>query len=152
MLSYQKERFVDIITELPEIFYKHWDEIALDKDTIPLNPAWDEYTRLEAIGVLHVTTARDEGRLAGYIFSLVHPHLHYKQSLTAYTDLMYLRREYTRGFGVFRYASLIRHSEKMLRDLGVQKRYLMTKVYHDLTPLFARLGYRFIEKISAKLL
>jgi hypothetical protein len=152
MLSYQKELFIDLMPELPEIFYKHWQDIALDKDKIPLNPAWNEYMRVEANGMLHICTARDEGRLIGYVFTLVHPHLHYKQSLTAYTDLMYLRREYTKGFGIFRYAGLIRHSEKMLRDLGVQKRYLMTKVYHDLTPLFERLGYRFIEKISAKLL
>jgi hypothetical protein len=152
MIQYQQERFVDLMPELPEIFYKHWNDIALDKDVIPLDPAWDEYMRLEALGMLHIVTARDAGRLVGYVFSLVQPHLHYKKSLTAWTDLMYLRREYTKGFGIFRYAGLIRHSEKMLRDLGVQKRYLMTKVYHDLTPLFARLGYRFIEKISAKLL
>lgn len=152
MLQYQQERFVDLMPELPEIFYKHWNDIALDKDVIRLDPAWDEYMRLEALGILKITTARHDGRLVGYVFSLVHPHLHYKKSLTAYTDLMYLRREYTKGFGVFRYAGLILHSEKILRDLGVQKRYLMTKVYHDMTPLFARLGYRFIEKISAKLL
>lgn len=152
MLTFQKERFVDLMPELPEIFYKHWVDIALDRDKIPLDPAWEEYMRLEAIGILQIVTARDGAKLAGYVFSLVHPHLHYKKSLTAYTDLMYLRREYTKGFGIFRYAGLIRHSEKMLRDMGVQKRYLMTKVYHDLTPLFARLGYKFIEKISAKLL
>jgi len=152
-LTYQRERFVDLMPELPEIFYKHWQDIALNKDAIPLDPAWKEYMRLETIGVLHVTTARDGEKLAGYIFSLVTPHLHYAKSLTAYTDLMYLRREYTRGFAwIPRYRNLIRASENMLRDMGVQKRYLMTKVYHDMTPLFERLGYKFIEKISAKLL
>lgn len=151
-LTFQQERFVDLMPELPEIFYRHWQDIALDKDKIPLDPAWDEYLRLEQIGTLHIVTAREGGKLAGYIFSFVHPHIHYKKSLTAWTDLMYLRREYTRGFGVFRYCRLILQSEKMLRDMGVQKRYLMTKVYHDMTPLFQRLGYKFIEKVSAKLL
>lgn len=152
MLVFQQERLSQIISELPEIFYRHWQDIGRHKEAIPLDPAYDEYGRLESCGFLHIVTARDEGKLAGYLFSVVHPHLHYRKSLTAYTDLMYLRREYTRGFGIFRYAALILQSEKMLRDMGVQKRYLMTKVYHDLTPLFQRLGYRFIEKISAKLL
>jgi hypothetical protein len=152
-ILYSKERFVDLAPELPEIFYKHWQEIALNKDTIPLDPAWSEYMRLEALGVLHIVTARDGGRLVGYIFSLVTPHLHYKKSLTAYTDLMYFRREYTRGMATFsRYRDLLLFSEKMLRDMGVQKRYLMTKVYHDLTPLFERLGYKLIEKICVKML
>ena len=153
MIQYQQERFVDLMPELPEIFYKHWQEIALNKDDIPLEPAWEEYMRLEALNVLHIVTARDKGRLVGYVFSLVTPHLHYKRSLTAYTDLMYLRHEYTRGMATAaRYRDLLLFSEKMLRDMGVQKRYLMTKVYHDLTPLFERLGYKLIEKICAKLL
>lgn len=152
VLTYRRERFVDIMPELSEIFYKHWREIALDQNAIPLSPAWDEYMRLEAVGGLHIVVARDGSKMAGYLFSLVHPHLHYRKSLTAYTDLMYLRREYTKGFGIFHYAALIGRAEEMLRDMGVQKMYLMTKVYHDMTPLFERLGYKLIEKICTKLL
>jgi len=153
MLSYQKERFVDLLPELPEIFFRHWQEVALHKDQIRLRPNYDEYRRLEELGILHIITARERDKLAGYIFHMVHPHLHYVGSLTAFTDLLYLRKEYTRGMtAASRYRDLIRASEKMLRDLGVQRVYLMTKTHLDLTALFENMGFKLIEKNFSKLL
>ena len=153
MLTYQKEKFVDLLPELPEIFYKHWQEVALNKQQIALRPNYEEYRRLEQLGILHIMAARDGTKLAGYVFHMVHPHLHYVDSLTAFTDLLYLRKECTRGMtAASRYRNLIRASEKMLRDLGVQRVYLMTKTHLDLTALFENLGFKLIEKNFSKLL
>lgn len=153
MLAYKKERFVDLLPELPEIFYQHWLAIALNKETIPLSPAWDEYRRLEQAGFLHIMAARDGEKLVGYFFAIVHPHLHYSSVLTANSDMFYIRKEYTRGLaGAVRLRALVRASEKMFNVLGVKKVYIAIKLSKDLSKLFEREGYTIIEFVVHKLL
>lgn len=152
-LTYQKERFADIMVELAPLFVWHWDEIASDKDVIPLDPAWDQYLILDDIDQLHIITARDGAELVGYFFAVVHPHLHYKTSLTAWSDIFYLLPRYKQGLAAgVRLRRLIREAEKMLRDLKVQKVYIVTKKQHDLSRLLDREGYRFVELVHTKLL
>jgi hypothetical protein len=158
MITYQKESFRPLIDELHGIIEIHWEEVALDREAIPLNPWWDKYLRLELEGILHVLTVRDSGRLVGYYFGLVCPHLHYAQSITGHTDIFYLDPEYRTGYTGIK---LFIEAEKMLRRLNVQKMYIANKVHStvhgrkqtlDMEPMFTRLGFRFIEKHYAKLL
>lgn len=152
-LTYQKERFVDIMIELPPLFQKHWEEIAANKDVIKLDPAWDEYCELDRINRLHIITIRDGTKLVGYFFGLVKGHLHYKTSLTAWSDIFYLLPEYKKGLAAgVRLRRLIREAEKMFRVLKVQKVYMVTKKAHDLSRLLEREGYKFIELVHTKLL
>lgn len=153
MLKFQKETFVSLLPELPDVFQQHWEDIALDKNAIKLNPHYDEYLKIEQIGKLHCMVARDGEKLAGYFFAIVFPHLHYAHSLTAFSDIYYLKREYRRDFGIVaRLRGLIRSTEQMLRDLHVQKVYITSKNYLDLTAVLAKEGYRFIETVHTKLL
>lgn len=153
MLTFQKETYVSLLPELPAVHQQHWEDIALDKNAIKLNPRYDEYLAYDSIGKLHCMVARDGGKLAGYFFMLVFPHLHYGQSLTAFADIYYLKREYRRDFAVVaRLRGLIRATEQMCRDLHVQKVYITSKNYLDLTAVLAKEGYRFIETVHSKLL
>lgn len=158
MITYQKESFSALRYELNPIIGVHWEEVALDRETIPLNPWWDRYMQLETQGNLHVLVVRDNGRLIGYYFGLVAPHLHYAQSITAHTDIFYLDPEYRSGYTGIK---LFIEAEKMLRRLNVQKMYIANKVHGtihgrkqtlDMQPVFTRLGFKFIEKHYAKLL
>ena len=149
MLSFQKERFSDILEELPEIFYRHWEEVALDRTVITLDPDWERYAQLDKMNQLHMMTVRDDGVLIGYFLAFVWPHIHYKSSMTAWSDIFYLMPEYRFGWTGYK---LFKHAEKMLKVLGVQKSYVMTKRHIPLNMLMKRLGYRLIEKVYTRLL
>lgn len=131
------------------MFLQHWKEIALDQSVIKLDPDWQRYCLMEVQNQLHIMTVREGTKLIGYYFAIVLPHLHYKSSYTAYSDIFYILPEYRRGLAGYK---LFRETEKMLKDLGVQKSYVMTKTHLPITMLMKRLKYRFIERIYTKLL
>ncbi len=153
-LTFQKESFTAIMPELPEIFCRHWEEIALDKTAIKLDPDWERYMAFDASGVLHMLTVREDKKLVGYYLALVMPHLHYKSSLTAFSDIFYILPEHRRSGRGLKNAGykMFEEVEKMLREAGVQKSYVMTKVHLPITMLMKRLKYRFIERTYTKLL
>ena len=152
MITFQKELFKDIMHELPPLFAMHYDEVALDKHAIQLNPAWSQYLAMDSNGVLNIVTVRNGLELIGYYFAIVWPHLHYAQSLTAHSDMFWVKPDYRKELNGFIYVELFRHVEKMLKGMGVQKHYVMTKVHKDASILMKRLGYKFIEKIFTRLL
>ena len=153
-ITIQKESFTEIMDELPPIFEEHWLEVAMDHKFIELDPDWQRYMQMEAQGMLHMMTVRDEGILVGYFVNIVLTHLHYRKSLTAFSDILYLLPDYrTSGKGLSSTGyRLLRATEKMLKGLGVQKSYLMTKNYIPLNMLTKRLKYRLSEKVYTKLL
>ena len=51
----------------------HWEEVANNKDTIPLDIDWERYRALDDDGSLHVLTARDDGELVGYVMHVIAP-------------------------------------------------------------------------------
>jgi hypothetical protein len=99
-LTFQWERFSRIHRELPSLFKKHWREVAVDQDTIPLDPDWDYYLEADARQLLHILTARSArtGKLAGYIFNIVGSHNHYKSTRFATTDMFYLHPYFRKGW------------------------------------------------------
>lgn len=146
-ITYQREWFIKIMPELPALFLKHYDEIALDKNKMELDPAWIQYVNLESAGVLHVLTMRVDGVLAGYYFNLVYPHLHYSKILCSFGDMFFIDKKYRTPW---RYVKLFVENEKFLRSIGTKKVFVMTKVHRDFRPVMKRLKYRFIERIFSK--
>jgi GNAT superfamily N-acetyltransferase len=125
----------------------HFEEIAANKDVIKLNPDMDSYEEAEERHNLHIVTCRKEGILIGYHLSFIRPHLHYKDSLTAYTDLFFIHPEYRRGrVGL----NLFKYAENTLWQRGVQRIYMPTKLKLDVGVLFERLGYSAIERVYTK--
>lgn len=154
MITFQKESFIKLMPELPAIFYAHWKEVALDQDIIPLDPDWDQYAFLEMNKMLHTMTVRDDGILIGYYNVIVRNHLHYKTTLHAWSDLVYLLPEYRNsGAGLLSTGyKLIRRTNTMLKKLGVKKSYLMTKSYIPLNMLTEFMNYRDTERIYTLIL
>ena len=149
MITFQKESWLKLTPELPAIFHEHWLEIGLHHKQIPLEPDWERYAKMDLEGVSHMMTVRDDGILVGYYHAIVMPHLHYKSSLTAWSDLIYLHPLYRRGLTGYK---LLRQAEKMLKGLGVQRSYVMTKAHLPINILMKRLKYRLVERTFTKLL
>jgi len=158
-LSQQVEPFTAIARDLPPLFERHWQELGTHKDQIPLDPDWDRYFLLAQTGTLRVRTARVDGVLAGYIFNLVGPGLHYRSTLHAEIEMFWLDPVY-RGMGVvgmnhWFVSDWFRDNDEDLRALGVKRISVAVKNgYRDgrVAVVFKRLGYLPIETVMSKVL
>lgn len=151
-LTMQVEPWSPTWQELEPYWKTHWAEVAMDQDTIPLDLDLEAYATLEQQGKLHLVTLRDFGLVVGYFLGICGSHLHYRTTLHCHTDVYYLSLPYRRGFTASRF---FRFVEETLRERGVKKWMLGTKVYTprlDMTKLFERLGHRKTEQLLTKLL
>lgn len=149
MTTFQRERAHDVYCEMEPLLRKHWEEIAHYAD-IKLNPDTAFYTAMEDAGALRVFTARDDFRkLVGYAVYFVKRNPHYRDSLQAVQDILFLEpanRGTTVGY------RLIKFADDGLRDEGVQVVYQHVKAKPELDfgPLLEKQGYVMVDKIFAK--
>jgi GNAT superfamily N-acetyltransferase len=133
---------------LAEIIAKHWDEVGVHKDDVPLAIDWERYHKLEKDGILRLMAARRAEKLVGYASFLVLPHLHYSTTLHAMNDAIYVDPS-VRGIGI----KLIRAAEKLLAELARPRpvRILYHAKLHveeergTLARVFEALGYKAFE-------
>ena len=147
MIRYQQEFLADCWDDAQELIQLHWEEIALNKDFIALNPDIAAYENAEMEGVLRIFTARDDGRLVGYFAVLVTHSLHYMDHTFAHNDVIFIRQDYRKGWTA---SNLIRFSEQCLTQDGVSVLFINTKVHKPFDILLRRLGYRHIENLYSK--
>ena len=145
--TFQVERWSDLQAEMLPLLSKHWEEIAINRDKIPLDIDMDRYAALEEAGALHIVTAREDGELIGYHVAIVSPHLHYKSTLHGITDVYFIRPEHRKGFTGIR---LFKRVEEEMRKLGVRKLFTGTKLHLDMGKVFERLGYSPTERLYTK--
>lgn len=135
------------------MMHEHWEEVAHDKAEVPLDPDWDQYLALEAQGQFRVRTYRVDGALAGYLWCFVKPHLHYKSTLHAFTDIYYVDPLW-RGYGGY---LMFKKWLREMQALGVRKVYIADKLHMrggkaSIPGLFSRLGFREVEVVHTILL
>jgi GNAT superfamily N-acetyltransferase len=148
MLSYQVEALGDIFEEVRPLLDLHWEDVALDQETIKLNPNWTIYAKMADNGTLHITTARDEtGELVGYAAYLLSENNHYQQMVQADGDIFWLHPKQRKGMAGVR---LLRKAEEFLIECGVKKIINKVKLHKDVGIIFERLGYTAIERVYAK--
>lgn len=149
MITYQREEWKSCLSEMERLWPLHWQEVAADKDVIPLEPNYQMYDMIDQTGQLHVVTARCDGNLIGYHVSIVRPHLHYKSSLSSFTDMYFVHPDHRKGMvGV----KLFKEAEKSLKQRGVQKMFTGTKLSLDMGRIFERLGWRETERLYTKVI
>lgn len=149
MITFQEEKLKDFLEELKPLLYDHWSEIAQDKEQVPLDPDYQKYFELEKQGILHTVTVRDGDTLIGYCLSFIVPHIHYKSTIMAMNDILYVKPSYRKGSIGIR---LIKIVEEKLKERGVFKTIYHIKTNHDVGKLFEKLGYTFFEKMYGKVL
>jgi len=150
VITYQVERFADTYEEALPLLCAHWEEVGVNKEAVPFDPDVKGYLELEQLGMFHVVTARERGRLVGYHASLVKTHLHYNSTLVAFTDIYYLdpvQRAKPRAA-----LRLFQATEKTLRQRGVRLIISTTKIHLDKSKLFSYLGYQETDRVFMKVL
>ena len=148
-ITYQQEFLVTTEKDARPLLEKHWQEIAVNKEHIKLNPDWEAYADLEASGNLKIFTARDGSALVGYFFVFVRNHIHYKDHLFAHNDILFLSEPYRKGFTGIK---LIKFAEECLKADGVSVLTINTKTHKPFDGVLQRLGFNHVENIYSKLL
>ena len=146
-IIFKVETYHEVIEEMKPLFDQHWEEIAIHQDKIKLNPDYSRYEELDSTGMLHIVTARDEGKLVGYFISFLEYHLHYKDHIFASNDICFLLPEYRHaeaGIGLFQYA------ERNLKDIGVSVIMIHMKTHAPFDTLCEVLEYENVERTYSK--
>lgn len=143
--------------EVWPLWAEHHAEIARDGDLVPLAPDWEKYSAHAAAGALHIVTARQDGRLVGYLFALVSTHLHYATTQFAFFDLYWLHPDHRLAGDADSLetldsvgAQLFIEAEETLRRRGVEKMIGTTKVWQDNSRLFKLLDWEETERVFAR--
>lgn len=149
MITYQVEKFEDCFDEAADLVNAHYQEIATNKEMIPLDPNRERYQKLQDAGELHIVTVRADGKIIGYHATLVQTHLHYKSTLMGFTDLYYLDPDYRKsnvGRKMFAFV------EDTLYKRGVAKLFTGTKCHQDHSKMFEYMGWTHTENLFTKVL
>ena len=149
MLKYQQEFLSQVELDIQYLIELHWSEIALNQDKIKLNPDWSAYEELEKLNKLKIFTARDGDRLVGYFVVICGTNIHYKDHLFANNDIIYLHKDYRKGFAGIR---MINFAEKCLQKDGVSVLTINTKAHQPFDKVLERLKFNMIERVYSKYL
>jgi L-amino acid N-acyltransferase YncA len=147
--QYAVERWRDLKAEMLPLLQRHWREIALNHEAVPLDIDHERYDALDEGGALHIVTVRRAGVLIGYHVAIVSTHLHYKSTLHGITDVYYIAPEARHGVTGMR---LFQWVEREMKALGVRKLFTATKLHLDQGALFEHLGYQPVERLYAKII
>lgn len=149
MTEYKVEPWGSFKDEAAELFVRHWKEIALNHQAVPLDIDYEKYQELADAGRLHVLTVRKDGVLIGYHVAIIGSHLHYKSTSHGFTDVYWIDPAHRAGRTGLR---LFEAVEREMKALGVKKLFTATKLHLDQGALFEHLGYKPVERLYAKLI
>lgn len=147
MITYQEEALFDVWDEMSAHWPAHYAEVGLNTDKVKLEPDVETYRVLDSVGQIHVVTVRCDGALVGYHVAFVHPHLHYRSSLSAYSDVYYIDPAHRGGVVGFK---LFIETEKFLKRRGVKRWYTGTKMKKDMARIFERRRFKEVERQFCK--
>ena len=148
MIIYEDVDGFKFVDEFEKLFPEHYEELCVTKE-FPYEPDYPAYKRMAEAGMLRCITCRNDEQLIGYIIFIVTPHLHYKSCMTAIEDLYFVTKEFRKGrVGL----KLFQYAEQVLKDRGVKRIVMHTKVHLDNTRLFEYLGYKWTDKVFSKIL
>jgi len=144
VVQFAAERLThDLWAEAWPLLKQHWHEIAHFKD-IPLEPDLAKYDAAHANGAVRVFTARADGTLVGYALFFVGPNPHYRSSVQAVEDVLYVDPAH-RGFMPIRFVRFI------VRALSTESEvvYMHLKAAKDWGKILHRMGFEHVDQIYA---
>jgi len=143
MLTAQLESFAERLDELKPLLPLHYNELALNKEHVPLDPQYDIYIARERAGELMFVTLRKAGALVGYFIGFVAPGLHYKTCLTLIMDILYVHPDERKAGGGTVLFDFVKNEAKRR---GVQRWFVGTKVHADIGPFLEKQGFDLCER------
>jgi GNAT superfamily N-acetyltransferase len=141
------ETLLEVKEDIIPLLSEHWEEVAVHKEKIKVNPCWETYKTLEDSGKLGIFTAREEGLLVGYFVVIASVNPHYKDHVFGVNDVIYLKPEY-RGTRVG--SDLITYAEDYMSSNGVSVFVINTKTHVPFDGVLKRLGFDHIENVYSK--
>ena len=145
-VNFSIERWAEFEEEFKSLSVEHWREVALHQKEVPLDLDFDVYKRGDESGKLVFVAARKNGVLVGYsIWAVVCP-LHFKSTLYAQNDVIYMLPKYRGNYGL----SLIKHSEIFMVSLGVKKILWGVMRNRDWSKILERMGYEQEDILMSK--
>ena len=148
-MFYSEEKS-DAIINRHDFLEMHYEELALHKDAIPLKPDFERYYSLESKKQLKVFTLRtDEKVLIGYAVFIIGPMLHYKSTICAVNDLLYIKKEYRQGVTGIKF---IKYCESKIKEHGAHKITWHIKESNNFFPILKRMGYIIEDIIVGRIL
>jgi hypothetical protein len=124
----------------------HWAEVSHFHD-IPLEPDESLYAATQAAGFLRFYSARDtEGSLQGYALFFVRANPHYRSSVQASNDVVFLSKS-MRGMAGWKF---LKWCDATLAAEGVDAIYWHIKALHDFGLILERMGYALVDQIYAR--
>lgn len=147
MITCHVESLSDRIGELQALLPLHWEELALNKEHVPLDPQYEIYIERERKGELLFVTLRELGEIVGYFIGFIAPGLHYKTCRTCTMDIFFVRKDKRSGSAGVR---LFRFVEQELRRRKVDRWFMGSKVHADASALFERIGATKVEVYYSK--
>lgn len=149
MITSQIESFTEQLPELKQLLPLHYQELALNQDTIPLDPQYDIYESRESLGELLYVTLRENGGLIGYYIGFVSPGLHYRTCLTCITDIFYIHKDHRgKKSGLLLFQTV----ENELKRRGVNRWFTGSKCHLDASGFFELLGFERVEIYYSKMI
>lgn len=94
MIEYDRETYDNVITELKPMLEEHQVEVGAYPEILELDPNWEFYEDAVAQSKIVIFTVRDDNILIGYNIFRIAPHMHYRNSIWACMDVLYLEPEY----------------------------------------------------------
>lgn len=147
MITVHQETIRENLAELQYLLPLHYEELALNKDKVPLSPQYDIYLARENMGEVIFTVLRDAGELVGYFIGFIAPGLHYSTCLTCTMDIFYVREDKRKqGAGIL----LFKEVENELKYRGVQRWFMGSKMHKDSSYLFEKMGAEPVEIYYSK--
>lgn len=147
MITAQVETWHPFIEEIQPLLPLHYEELALNKDKVPLDPDYSIYDIIDEQGGLLVVSLRKEGAIVGYFIGILKPHLHYKTCLTLTMDIFWTHPDIRGGLAGVR---LFRAVEAEAKRRGAQRLYYGSKLHKDCSKLFEFLKMKPVEKYYSK--
>jgi GNAT superfamily N-acetyltransferase len=138
VITFHVESLTEHLEEMKPLFPAHFEEMALNKDKVPLDPQYPIYLQRDATGEVLFVAGRELGQLIGYFVGFVAPGLHYQTCLTLTLDIFWIHPDQRHQGAGFR---LFKAVEAEAKRRGVQRMFVGSKLHKDASWLFERLGY-----------
>ena len=149
MITAGVESWKAFLPELRGIIEQHYEELALNRDRIPLVPRWDKYEDHDRAGSLVLVVVRKGEEAAGYFIGFTALHMHYGETLHLLCDIFYIKPEFRRGGAG---TQLFQATEAEAARRGVVKMVVSAKLHNDASPLLRLLQYEPVETVFTKMI
>ncbi len=145
-LKIREGSYTEALFNLP-LLSAHYDELVKLKDIFVINGDYERYAELEETGKLFTLLAFEGNTLVGYSVNILNTHLHYKEVLVCYNDLLFIHPDKRNSpLGI----RLIKETENKAREYEAEVMLWHAKPGTSLDKILPRMKNRLHENIYLK--